>query len=95
MYPYLFILCIEKLSHLINEAIILKRWNPFNWMRNGSIISHLIFFIDDIILLYEATSKQTTMVKECHDTFCLTSGKEVSFDKPNTFDIDSMCVFYH
>lgn len=41
--PYLFVLCMERLAHCIEDAINLKTWKPFYLVRNGPLISHLFF----------------------------------------------------
>lgn len=48
--PYLFVLCMERLGHMINDAVVSKTWRPVRLSRNGTLISHL-FFADDLFLL--------------------------------------------
>ena len=52
--PYLFVLCMEKLSHLINQKLVEGSWKPVKTSRNGPVISHL-FFTDDLILFGQAS----------------------------------------
>lgn len=47
--PYLFILCIEYLGHLIEEKCTSKVWKPVKASRSGLAFSHL-FFADDLVL---------------------------------------------
>ncbi|KAK3205341.1 hypothetical protein Dsin_019387 [Dipteronia sinensis] len=47
--PYLFVLCMEKLSHLINRRVHFGYWKCVKVSRGGPPISHL-FFADDFIL---------------------------------------------
>lgn len=78
--PYLFVLCMEKLSHLIRTVVDIKRWKPFKASQSGPPISHL-FFADDLVLFYEASIDQASILKECMDFFCNLSGQAVNFDK--------------
>lgn len=41
--PYVFVLCMEKLSHMIADSVLDKAWTPIKAGRNGPEISHLIF----------------------------------------------------
>jgi len=55
--PYLFILCMEKLSISICEAVISGNWHPIQIARNGPHISHLLF-ADDVLLFTKAKNSQ-------------------------------------
>lgn len=44
--PYLFVICIERLAHMITVEIEQGRWKPVRLNRSGPHISHL-FFADD------------------------------------------------
>ncbi|KAL6134809.1 hypothetical protein ACLB2K_067037 [Fragaria x ananassa] len=78
--PYLFVLCMEKLSHTIQHAIEMNYWKPIQSSQSGPFISHL-FFADDLILFSEASTSQATIMKCCMDTFCNLSGQSVSLEK--------------
>jgi len=51
--PYLFVMCMERLNQVIEEAIAQEEWSPVRCCRNGPQLSHL-FFADDIVLFAEA-----------------------------------------
>ncbi|KAI5318919.1 hypothetical protein L3X38_038627 [Prunus dulcis] len=74
----------EKLSHIINGAIIAKKWKPIKVARGGAAISHL-FFADDLILFGEANIQHATIMHDCLETFCGLSGQQVNFEKSKIF----------
>ncbi|KAL6141498.1 hypothetical protein ACLB2K_059786 [Fragaria x ananassa] len=78
--PYLFVLCMEKLSHSIQTVVEMGHWKPIQSSQSGPHISHL-FFADDLILFSEASSTQAIVMKEVMNLFCSLSGQSVSFEK--------------
>lgn len=54
---YLFVLCMERLGHLIHAAVNDGSWKAVRLSRNGPLISHL-FFADDLVLFVEASIDQ-------------------------------------
>lgn len=80
MSPYLFVLCTEKLSLLIQQKVDEQLWLPVKVDRNGPSISHL-FFADDCLLFTEAKSSQVQLTKEVFDIFCKASGLKVNLQK--------------
>ncbi|KAG7594034.1 Reverse transcriptase domain [Arabidopsis thaliana x Arabidopsis arenosa] len=50
--PYLFVLCMERLCHLIENSIEAEDWKPINLSQGGPKLSH-ICFADDLILFPE------------------------------------------
>lgn len=76
--PYLFVLCMEFLSHLIQNKVDEGAWKPISI---GDVqLSHL-FFADDLILFAEASVEQGNVVKNCLELFCEASGERVNYDK--------------
>ncbi|KAL4386290.1 hypothetical protein GQ457_09G014670 [Hibiscus cannabinus] len=61
--PYLFVLAMERLGHLINHTVRMETWEPFRFVRNGTSLSHL-FFADDLILYAKADISQAETIKE-------------------------------
>jgi len=51
--PYLFILCMEKLSVAINSAVNQGSWDPIQITNRGPQISHLLI-ADDVLLFTKA-----------------------------------------
>ena len=80
--PYLFVLYLERLGHIINHTVHFGRWKPIQLSRHGHLLSHL-FFADDLVLFAEASSDQMLVILECLDLFCSLSGQTVSLQKSN------------
>ena len=78
--PYLYVLCMERLTHLIEREVQLGGWKPVRASRNGPQISTLAF-VDDLILFGEASVDQAEIMMKCLATFCGASGSKVSVDK--------------
>lgn len=78
--PYLFILCMERLNQVIEEAIINGLWHPIYASRGGPKLSNLCF-ADDIILFAEASLDQAPIINDCLQRFCAASGQKVSLQK--------------
>lgn len=93
--PYLFVLCLEKLTHLISDAVLRNRWKAVSISQSGSTVSHLCF-ADDLLLFANAS---TRIMKDCLDKFCLASGrfeKSMIYCSPNVDsglagEISSIC----
>ncbi|KAL5555796.1 hypothetical protein UlMin_038032 [Ulmus minor] len=82
--PYLFILCMEVLSRLINHKVEEGAINGFLLARGVSPIHHL-FFADDIFLFGKATISEANHFRDCLDTFCSWSGQTFNSHKSNIF----------
>ncbi|MCH88382.1 ribonuclease H, partial [Trifolium medium] len=86
MSPYLFVLGMDKLSHIISDEIDSGKWKrkPMKAGRNGPSISH-IMFADDILLFGQATSESMGSVIKALQLFCSMSGQQVNHDKSSIF----------
>ncbi|CAA7057594.1 unnamed protein product [Microthlaspi erraticum] len=82
--PYLFVLCMERLCHLIELAIDAKEWKPICLSRGGPKLSH-ICFADDLILFAEASVAQILVIRRILEKFCQASGQKVSLEKSKFF----------
>ena len=81
--PYLFILCLERLSIKLNEVVRDKLIHPINF-RTGVCLSHL-FFVDDIFLFTRATTRDCKNLKRLMIDFCTMSGQIMSATKSKTW----------
>ena len=80
--PYIFVLCMERVSSIIQAAVDAAKWKPIKLSRNGPALTHL-FFSDDLILLAKASVDQLKEVMNFLETFCIMSGQKVSLQKSN------------
>ena len=78
--PYLYVICMERLSHLIEREVKMGAWKPVRASRNGPALSNLAF-ADDLILFCEASMEQADILQQCLSTFCEASGSKVSVEK--------------
>lgn len=84
MSPYLFVLCIERLSHLIYKEVLKGAWKGIKLSRRGPIASHL-FFTEDMVFFAKATIKQIDVVMRCLNPFFVSLGRRVNFNKSSIF----------
>lgn len=82
--PYLFVLCLERLCHLIDVSVAGKNWKPISISQGGPKLSH-ICFADDLILFAEASVAQIRVIRKVIERFCVASGQKVSLDKSKIF----------
>ncbi|KAL4379818.1 hypothetical protein GQ457_02G032950 [Hibiscus cannabinus] len=68
MSPYIFVLCMERLSQAIKVEIAQGRWVEIKLSRHGPGLSHLLF-ADDIILFAKASDRQMHVMKAVLDRF--------------------------
>lgn len=84
MSPYLFVLCMEKFAQWIESKKESNAWKPIKASRRGPNLSHL-FFVDDVLLLTEATENQVDLIKHGLEQFCSVLGQWVSSEKSHLF----------
>ena len=82
--PYLFVLCIERLSHIICQAVHNDDWKAIKLSRHGPELSHL-FFANDMVLFAEASVEQIQVIMDCLNRFCMSSGQRINFQKSQLF----------
>ncbi|MDV3200005.1 MAG: reverse transcriptase domain-containing protein, partial [Candidatus Phytoplasma australasiaticum] len=82
--PYLFVLCMERLSHIIKEEVSKGKWKGIRLSRYGPLLTHL-FFADDLVLFSEASQEQITIISHCLERFSRASGQKVSLRKSQIF----------
>lgn len=86
---HLFVICMEKLSHIIMSVVEDGNWKPLKLSRNGHSLSHL-FFGDDLLLFSKVTASQTKLVTNTFKNFAQASGLCVNFSKSRAFFSNSV-----
>jgi hypothetical protein len=82
--PYLFILCMEKLSIAINNAVLHGNWEPIRMSSTIPHISHLLF-ADDVLLFTKAKNSQFRFIKDLFDRFSQASGLKINLSMSRAF----------
>lgn len=74
--PYLFVLCIQRLFHLIVVVLKQNEWRPIHLSRHGSLISHMAF-ANDIISFTKASIDQVHIIQNILNIFARAQGKRL------------------
>lgn len=77
-------LCIEVLSHQINEAVEHGRWQDILLSRHEQVLSHL-YFAYDLLLFGTILDKQASCMDSIIKKFCGFSRHHVSMEKSELF----------
>ena len=91
LFPYLFVLCKEKLVIAITKKVQSDDWKPVKISRNGLPISHL-FFADDCLLFVKAKASQVRLVIEVLNDFCHVSRLKVNLEKSKVMGSANLAV---
>lgn len=71
--PYIFVLYMERLSHLIEHEVSKRTWLPIRLRKIGPPIAHGLF-ADNLTLFAETDLCQVDMILSCLARFCNSSG---------------------
>ncbi|KAL1192902.1 putative mitochondrial protein [Cardamine amara subsp. amara] len=78
--PFLFILCVETLVHVMNRAEQEKRITGLCLTKKCPSVQHLLF-ADDSLFLCKATFKEAIEILQCLKLYGEASGQEINFQK--------------
>jgi hypothetical protein len=78
--PYLFVLCMEKLSLSIQQKVLSGIWKPIQVSKGGPQLSHILF-ADDIMLFCDASTEQVKVVMDNLEDFCSALGLRINTSK--------------
>lgn len=80
MSPYIFVMCMERLSQTISKSVASIHWEPIKLGKRGPPFSHL-FFADDLIIFSSTSPSQIQLIQTILAEFCQASGQVVSQNK--------------
>lgn len=82
--PYLFVLCMERLSILINSKSENGSWKDIRASKTSCPLTHL-FFANDLMLFGQANLSTCRTIMDVLNTFCDMSGQTISLAKSKLF----------
>ncbi|CAL1387047.1 unnamed protein product [Linum trigynum] len=82
--PYLFLLCAEGLSALINKNEKERKIHGLKICNKAPVVSHLLF-ADDCIIFARATVEEAKILKEMLEDYEKESGQMVNLDKSEIY----------
>lgn len=62
--PTWFVLCMERLDHIIRDSVEDGNWKPISLHQMGPALSHM-FFADDLVLYAECSIQQIENIQHC------------------------------
>lgn len=93
MSPYIFIMCMAKLSRIIEAKVSNGRWFPIKISHSRPKISH-IFFADDLTIFARANTKNCdTIINTLHQFSCK-SGQRVNTIKSKVVFLFKLPIGY-
>ena len=60
---------MERLAHVITQAVEAGDWKPFQMCKNGPPLPH-VFFADDLLLFGQADMATTETIMNVLEDFC-------------------------
>jgi hypothetical protein len=78
--PYLFIMCQEVLSRLIDQQFSLGNISGVKMNVSGPAITH-VMFVGDLMLFARANRREVGILNECLETYCGWSGQNINREK--------------
>lgn len=92
--PYIFFLCMDKLSNLILDMVDDNRWVGIKDGRKDPLISHLML-VNNLLLFDKAIESQISNMMDVLDTFCAASGQLISKEKTKIMFSSNTSVGIH
>uniref|UniRef100_A0A2N9F7G7 Reverse transcriptase domain-containing protein n=1 Tax=Fagus sylvatica TaxID=28930 RepID=A0A2N9F7G7_FAGSY len=82
--PYLFIMCQDVLSRMLDREILAGRLSGVKASRTNPAITH-IMYADDIVAFSKANSREATILTEWLEKYCSWSGQLINRNKSGVF----------
>lgn len=80
LFPFLFVLCTEGLSHLLNKAEMKGRLNGIQFSSSGHVVHHLLFAYDSLFICKAELSQCFEFLK-IMDSYEVATGQTMNLDK--------------
>ena len=90
--PYLFILCAEGLSSLLQAKVDQGMIHGYSVARNSPQISHP-FFADDSYLFFRANIVECQIISQCLEEYAIASGQSINLSKSSLMFNKNVQVF--
>ena len=84
LFPFLFLLCIEDLNGLLNQASHQGHIKGYSHCRNSPRLTHLLF-VDDSLLFCKATIEECQRVLNILEVYGKCSGQQINRSKTTIF----------
>ena len=78
--PFLFVLCTEALTHILNQAETMGKISGIQFNGSGPSINHLLF-VDDTLIICKATKEECSKVMHCLSQYGHISGQMINVEK--------------
>ena len=82
--PYLFIMCQDVLSRMLDREILAGRLSGVKASRTNPAVTH-IMYADDIVVFSKANSREATILTEWLEKYCSWSGQLINRNKSGVF----------
>lgn len=86
LFPYLFLICVEGLSHSLNTKERSRRIHGCRISMSALAVTHL-HFIDDSFLFFKVTVKESQTVKNLLNLYDINQVKLLTYNSPESFSV--------
>ena len=84
MSPYLFLICAEGFSSLLNQAVVQGKLSGLKIARKAPRLSHL-FFADDSLIFCRTSVLEAEQLRRILEVYRKTSGQLINIEKSSLF----------
>lgn len=78
--PYLFILCQDVLSRMLEAEFSVGRLSGVKASFNGPALTY-VMYADNLVLFSKANSREARVIDKCLDRYCSWSGQKINYNK--------------